>query len=86
MKILFAWDMDSSAPSGKKTGFYRKVYGYTQKRNGKEYRYEGVVDPSERINDSVVEVPESKAGKVSELLDEYGEIFNDWIRRKVIEK
>lgn len=86
MKILIAWDIDSSSPSAEKTSFYRKMYGYTQERNGKKYEYEGLVDPSERLNDSVVEVLEEKAEDVIKLLEKHEGLFNRWVRRRVVEE
>ncbi len=86
MKVLFAWDIDSSSSSAEKTRFYRKIYGYSQERNGKKYSYEGLVDPSERLTDSVVEVPKGKAEDVAKLLSDNEGIFNRWVRRKVVEK
>lgn len=84
MKILLAWDIDSTSPSAKKTSFYRKIYGYTQEKNGKKYEYYGLVNPSERLNDSVVEVSEDKAEDVIRLIEEHEGIFNKWVRRKVV--
>lgn len=70
----------------RKDGLLREMYGYVQEKGGKKYEYEGLVDPSERLTDSVVEVPEEKAEEVARLLAEHERIFNTWVRRRVVEE
>lgn len=76
-KILFCWDVDTENSTGKRRKFYRQLYGYNLENNGKEYEYPGLLQKvdGERVNQSVVVVPEKESGKIQRLLSEYEEIF-----------
>lgn len=86
-KILFCWDIDTENGEGKRRRFYRKLYGYTQKKEDKKYEYPGVLQEvdGERINQSVILVPEDGAQDIRDLLGEFEEIFGTWRSFKVQE-
>lgn len=84
-KDLFCWDIDTENGEGRRRQFYRKLYGYTQKKDGKTYEYTGVLDEvdGERINQSVILVKEEGTEEIRELLEEFGEIFSTWRSFKI---
>jgi hypothetical protein len=41
--FVITWDVDSG-DSSQRARLYRLIYGYTSKRNGREYRYPGFVE------------------------------------------
>ncbi|KXA99276.1 hypothetical protein AKJ40_03540 [candidate division MSBL1 archaeon SCGC-AAA259M10] len=87
MKVLFCWDIDTENGEGKRRQFYRKLYGYTQKKEEKTYKYQGVLEEvdGERINQSVILVTEEGAGEIRKLLEDFSEIFGTWRSFKVQE-